>query len=57
MQEAIKDGGNAARLNFLRLVKEPVAVALAYELETISVCDDHVRNVVVFDMGSRAIGK
>jgi molecular chaperone DnaK (HSP70) len=50
------DGGTAAGLRILRLVKAPVAAVLAYGLED-NLFDSPERNVLVFDLDSRGIGK
>lgn len=45
---ATHDAGKIAGLNVLRIINEPTAASLAFELDTKSVDD---RNIMVFDFG------
>ena len=45
---ATKDGGKIAGLNVLRIINEPTAASLAFDIENRTVDD---RNILVFDFG------
>ncbi|CAF0731518.1 unnamed protein product [Adineta steineri] len=48
-RQAIKDAGNIAGLSVLRIIGEPTAAAIAYNIDK-NVSDE--RNILVFDLGS-----
>lgn len=47
-RQAVKDAGATVGMNVLRIIKEPVAVAIAYELDRLR----GEQNVLVLDMGA-----
>ena len=48
--KATKDAGGIAGLNFLRIINEPTAVAIAYGIEKMA-GNIGKRNVLIFDLG------
>ena len=47
-RKATKDAGTIAGLNVIRIINEPTAASLAFELEAKQASD---RNILVFDLG------
>ncbi|XP_026434345.1 heat shock cognate 70 kDa protein-like [Papaver somniferum] len=49
-RQATKDAGTIAGLNVMRIINEPTAAAIAYELDK-KATSDNEKNVLIFDLG------